>query len=108
MPSGRRLPTALGASRRQLRSSVLADAAILATCGLIAGACLGWALSPMLVTVPTGVFDPPPTGLTAPWAYLAVTAAMITVAITVVSATTVRLARRSVMGSAAGRTVFWG
>jgi putative ABC transport system permease protein len=49
----------------------------------------------MLVTVLTGVFDPPPTALTAPWTYLAATAAAIIVAISAVSATTVRLARRS-------------
>ena len=52
---------ALGATRRHLRSFVLAEAAILITCGLTAGAVLGAALSRMLVSVLTGVFDPPPT-----------------------------------------------
>jgi putative ABC transport system permease protein len=52
---------AIGATRRQLRSFVLAEAAILIACGLTAGAVLGAALSRMLVSLLTGVFDPPPT-----------------------------------------------
>ena len=85
----------LGATRRQLRSFVLAEAAILIVCGLAAGATLSWALSRMLVGVLTGVFDPPPAVLSVPWVYLAATAATIAVAIGAVSAATVRLARRS-------------
>jgi len=52
-------------------------------------------LSRMLVGVLTGVFDPPPTALAVPWAYLAATAVTIIVAIGTVSAATVRLARQS-------------
>ena len=37
--------------------------------GLTAG--IGWVLSEVLVTVRTGVFDPPPGALTIPWRYLA-------------------------------------
>ena len=85
----------LGATRRQLRSFVLAEAAILIACGLAAGAALSWALSRMLVSVLTGVFDPPPAALSVPWVYLAATAATIAVAIGAVSAATARLARRS-------------
>jgi putative ABC transport system permease protein len=86
---------ALGATRRQQRSLVLAEAAILITCGLAAGAVLGWALSRMLVGVLTGVFDPPPTALAVPLTYLAATAVTIIVAIGTVSAATVRLARQT-------------
>jgi putative ABC transport system permease protein len=86
---------ALGATRRQLRSFVLAETAILVACGLTAGAILGAALSQMLVSVLTGVFDPPPTALSAPWTYLAAIAAVLIVAISAVSAATIRLARRS-------------
>ncbi|MGZ4529821.1 MAG: FtsX-like permease family protein [Mycobacterium sp.] len=85
----------LGATRRQLRSFVLAEAAILIACGLTAGAALSWALSRMLARALTGVFDPPPAALSVPWVYLAATAATIAVAIGAVSAATVRLARRS-------------
>ena len=86
---------ALGATRRQLRSFVLAETAILVACGLTAGAILGAALSQMLVRVLTGIFDPPPTALSTPWTYLAAIAAVLIVAISAVSGVTVRLARRS-------------
>ena len=86
---------ALGATRCHLRSFVLAEAAILIACGLGAGAVLGAALSRMLVSALTGVFDPPPTTLTTPEIYLTATALASIVAIGAVSAATVRLARRS-------------
>lgn len=89
------IANALGATRRQLRSFVLAEAAILITCGMVGGAALGWLLSRMLVSVLTGVFDPPPAALAVPWSYLVATAAMIILAISAVSAATVGLARRS-------------
>ena len=89
------IANALGATRRQLRSFVLAEAAILVACGLTAGAVLGWALTRMLVTVLSGVFDPPPAALSVPWTYLAATVVAIVIAIGAVSATTVRLARLS-------------
>jgi putative ABC transport system permease protein len=88
---------ALGATRRQLRSFVLAEAIVLIVCGLLTGALLSWALTQMLVSTLTGVFDPPPTALSVPWTYLAATAASTVVAIGAVSAATVRLARRSPM-----------
>jgi putative ABC transport system permease protein len=50
-----------------------------------------------LVSALTGVFDPPPTVLSVPWIYLAATAGAITVALTAVSATTIRVAQRSPM-----------
>jgi putative ABC transport system permease protein len=43
----------------------------------------------------TGVFDPPPTALSAPWTYLGATVIATIVAVGAVSAATVRLARRS-------------
>jgi len=89
------IANALGATRRQLQSFVLAEAAILITCGLAGGAALGWLLSRMLVSVLTGVFDPPPAALSVPWSYLLATAAIIVLAIGAVSAATVALARRS-------------
>ena len=89
------IANALGATHRQLRSFVLAEAAILVACGLTAGAVLGWALTRMLVTMLSGVFDPPPAALSVPWTYLAATVVAIVIAIGAVSATTVRLARLS-------------
>jgi putative ABC transport system permease protein len=64
------IATALGASRRQLRGLVLAEAAVIALGGVIGGTVMGWLLSQMLVSVLTGVFDPPPAVLAVPWPYL--------------------------------------
>jgi putative ABC transport system permease protein len=71
--------TALGATRRQLRGLVAAEAVVLTVGGLAAGAAVGWLLSQVLVAVLTGVFDPPPDAVTIPWPYLAGTA-LITIA----------------------------
>ncbi|MGC0416455.1 ABC transporter permease [Embleya sp. AB8] len=63
----------LGGTSRQVRGLVLGEAAVVTVGGLAGGALLGWALAEMLVEVLTGVFDPPPAGLTVPWAYLIAT-----------------------------------
>ncbi|MFF0431692.1 FtsX-like permease family protein [Streptomyces sp. NPDC004327] len=86
------LATVLGATRHQLRGLVLAEAAVLIIGGLAGGALIGWALSRMLVTVLTGVFDPPPASLAVPWTYLAVTAVTAVGALT---AAAFHAARRS-------------
>ncbi len=49
---------ALGASRRQLGSFVWSESSVLIGGGLSGAAGLGWALSRMLTSVLTGVFDP--------------------------------------------------
>jgi putative ABC transport system permease protein len=49
----------------------------------------------MLVSVLTGVFDPPPAALSVPWVYLIVIAVTAVAAIGAVSAGTVGFARRS-------------
>jgi putative ABC transport system permease protein len=89
------IANALGATPRQLRSFVLAEAALLIICSLIAGSIASSALSQMLVTVLNGVFDPPPSALSLPWPYLAITTVTVILAIGAVSAMTTRLARRS-------------
>ncbi|MFE5540114.1 FtsX-like permease family protein [Streptomyces sp. NPDC056519] len=67
------LASVLGATRDQLRGMVLAEAATVALFGLAGGALIGWALAQMLTKVLTGVFDPPPSSLSLPWPYLALT-----------------------------------
>ena len=67
------ITTVLGASTRQLRGLVLSEAMVVTVAGLIGGALIAWALSRMLVTVLTGVFDPPPATVAVPGAYLALT-----------------------------------
>lgn len=75
----------LGARRRQLAAFVWSEAIVTALIGALMGAALGATLSQMLVKVLTGVFDPPPTRLTVPWAYLGGGAA-VAVAVTLAAA----------------------
>jgi putative ABC transport system permease protein len=70
------ITTVLGATRRQLRGLVTAEAAVLTVGGLVAGAAVGWLLAQVLVAVLTGVFDPPPAAATVPWAYLGIAVAV--------------------------------
>jgi putative ABC transport system permease protein len=89
------IASALGATRRQLGSFVWSESTALIVGGLGGAVVLGWALSRMLVSVLTGVFDPPPAALSVPWVYLIVIAVTAVAAIGVVSAGTVGFARRS-------------
>jgi putative ABC transport system permease protein len=88
------IATVLGASRRQLRSFVVAEALLVGGLGLAGGAVAGWGLSRMLVAVLKGVFDPPPAHLAVPWGYLLVVglAAVLALAAAVLLAT--RTSRR--------------
>ncbi|MFJ9948352.1 FtsX-like permease family protein [Kitasatospora sp. NPDC091207] len=88
------IASVLGATRRQLRGLVLAEAAALTTAGLAGGALISLALSHMLTTVLTGVFDPPPATLAIPWPYLALTALAATGAITAAALGAVRRSSR--------------
>jgi putative ABC transport system permease protein len=84
----------LTATGRQLRAFVFGETAVLIVGGLAAGAGLGTLLSQMLVKVLTGVFDPPPSALAVPWPYLAAVGGITVAALVLVSALTVRIARR--------------
>ena len=84
----------LGARRRQLRGLVLGDGLVLIAGGLFGGALISWGLSQMLVTVLTGVFDPPPSSIAVPWIYLAATVAAVAVALVVAALTSARASTR--------------
>jgi putative ABC transport system permease protein len=73
--------------------AVRTEAAFVTVAGLVAGAAGGWLLSQMLVKVLTGVFDPPPSALAVPWAYLAVVGGVAVVAIALAARRTVRSAQ---------------
>ncbi|MFF7282676.1 ABC transporter permease [Streptomyces griseorubiginosus] len=88
------IATVLGARARHLRGMVLTEALLLATGGLAGGALIGWALSQMLVKVLTGVFDPPPAGLSVPGTYLALTATAAVAAILAAALNGIRTTRR--------------
>lgn len=89
------ITTALGATRRQLRGLVAAEAVVLTVGGLLSGAAVGWLLSQVLVTVLTGVFDPAPAGVTVPWPYLAGAALVTVAALTGAAAAALRQGHRS-------------
>ncbi|MFD4625012.1 ABC transporter permease [Streptomyces sp. NPDC058475] len=88
------IATVLGARPRQLRGMVLTEALLLTVGGLAGGALIGWALSEMLVKVLTGVFDPPPAGLSVPGAYLTLTASAAAVTVLAAALNGVRRAAR--------------
>ncbi|MEY2474369.1 MAG: putative transport system permease protein [Actinomycetota bacterium] len=80
------IASALGTKARQIAAFVWAEAALVTGGGVIAGACMAWVLSHVLVKVLTGVFDPPPAALAVPWVYLGGVGA-VAVAATVIAAT---------------------
>ena len=88
------IAAALGARPRQLRGFVIGEAALLVVGGLLGGALIGWVLSEMLVTVLSGVFDPPPARLAVPWTYLATVAASSVAAIALAAALATRTSRQ--------------
>ncbi|MFI0966594.1 FtsX-like permease family protein [Streptomyces sp. NPDC021080] len=88
------IATVLGATKRQLRGMVLTEALLLAATGLAAGTLIGWALSQMLVKVLTGVFDPPPTTLAVPGAYLALTGIAAVTAVLAAALNGIRTSQR--------------
>jgi putative ABC transport system permease protein len=65
------LLVALGATPRQLGAFVWSEAAFVVACGAVTGITGGTLIAFVLVTLLTGVFDPPPEGLSFPWLYLA-------------------------------------
>ncbi len=84
----------LGARRRQLRGLVLGEGLVLIAGGLLGGALIAWGLSQMLVTVLTGVFDPPPATMAVPWTYLAATVAAVAAALVIAALTSARASTR--------------
>ena len=65
------IAAALGAKRRQLGAFIWSEAAFVTLGGILLGASIGVGIAQVLVKILTGVFDPPPEHLSAPWAYLA-------------------------------------
>ncbi|HKT04070.1 MAG TPA: ABC transporter permease, partial [Rugosimonospora sp.] len=88
------LATALGARPRQLATLVWAETTVVGVAGLTLGAILAAALSRMLVTILTGVFDPPPDHLTVPWPYLLTVATLGVAGLSGAAAATIRASRR--------------
>lgn len=60
-----------GATSRQRRRFLAADARALLAAGLTGGAVIAAVIAYLLIKVLTGIFDPPPEEPTLPWGYLA-------------------------------------
>ena len=67
--------SALGAKGGQLSAFLWGEALLILLSGALVGSATGFGVAQMLVKLLTGVFDPPPQSLTAPWLYLALLAA---------------------------------
>jgi putative ABC transport system permease protein len=85
---------ALGASLRQLSSFVWSEALFTAIGGALFGALGGWLEALIIVKILTGVFDPPPEGLSVPWAYLGLVMAVVAASVVAAVALAVRAGRR--------------
>lgn len=81
----------LGARPAQRRSLVVAESALLAVGGLVLGALGGVLISYDLVAMLTGVFDPPPSQLAVPWAFLGTTGLLALLGLAGATAVIVRL-----------------
>jgi putative ABC transport system permease protein len=86
---------ALGARPRQTAAFVVGEAAVVVVLGLGLGAVLGGALARVLVSVLSGVFDPPPSALAVPWTYLTLLAVAVVGSIAVACAVVVAWTRRA-------------
>lgn len=71
---------ALGAPRSVVGAFLWTEALLLLAGGAIFGTMIGVAVARMLVTLLTGVFDPPPSAMSVPWGYLTALATAATIA----------------------------
>ncbi len=69
---------ALGANDMQRGAFLWSEGLLILAAGSLIGAATGFAVAQMLVKLLTGVFDPPPQGLSVPWIYLVLLAAAAT------------------------------
>ena len=86
--------TALGARGWQLGAFVWSEAGLIVGIGAAFGIPIGFAVAEVLVKVLSGVFDPPPQGLSVPWVYLAVVIAAAIVCTAAAVGFMLSLARR--------------
>jgi putative ABC transport system permease protein len=89
------LLAALGATARQRRRFLTAEARAVLAGGLLGGAVIGTTIAYLLVKVLTGIFDPAPTGLSVPVLYLTVLVASVIAATVAVLLVMGRLASRA-------------
>jgi putative ABC transport system permease protein len=86
---------ALGATGKQTAAFVVGESLLVTVVGLLFGGLLGAALAKVLVSVLSGVFDPPPSALAVPWGFLGGLAVAIVGSAAVGSALVIRWASRA-------------
>ncbi|MDQ2966258.1 MAG: FtsX-like permease family protein, partial [Chloroflexota bacterium] len=91
------IASALGARSRQLAAFVWSEAAFVAIGGIALGGLAGWGIAQVIVKILTGVFDPPPEHLSAPWGYLAAFGLAAALAIAAAGFGMIRATRRPAM-----------
>ncbi|MGO4258660.1 ABC transporter permease [Marmoricola sp. RAF53] len=87
--------TAVGARPTQLTRIAWAEPAVVITLGVVTGLITGWGMSRLLVTMLTGVFDPPPSTLAQPWTYVVAVVVGATLATAAAAHLVLCIARRS-------------
>lgn len=95
--------TALGAKPRQLGAFVWSEAAVVLVGGCVIGILSGWIIAFVLVKLLTGVFDPPPDALAAPWFYLITLVVVASVAVGLAVTVAMRSAQAAVVEKLRGR-----
>ncbi len=88
------IAAALGATRRQLGGFVWSEATYVTVGGLLTGAAGGWVLTQVIIKILTGVFDPAPSSLAVPWAYLGGVVVITVGAIAIAAMAAIRSTRR--------------
>ncbi len=91
------LLSALGAKRQQLGAFLWSEGLLIQLGGGIIGIALGFGVAQMLVTILTGVFDPPPELLAVPWIYLILLAGAAITAMVAAVLSTLSASRRPVV-----------
>jgi len=87
------IASALGARARDLGAFVWAESLLVTVGGVVLGALIAVAITGMLITILTGVFDPPPDAPAIPWAYLGGLVALAAAAAAIAGGVTLRRLR---------------
>ncbi|MGH7105556.1 MAG: ABC transporter permease, partial [Acetobacteraceae bacterium] len=85
---------ALGARASQLGAFIWSEVSLIVGIGAVFGIAIGFGVAEVLVKVLSGVFDPPPQGLSIPWIYLVVVVAAAIICTVASVGFTLSLARK--------------
>jgi putative ABC transport system permease protein len=91
------ITSALGGRTRHLAAFIWSEALFITLGGALLGVLAGWLLAEVLVKTLTGVFDPPPVGLSVPWTFLGTLAGCTVAAVLVAGGWALRTTSRPVV-----------